>query len=346
MAFCLDHSENSAEITYIIAQSLDLLDTPLQKKLARMYLINDILYNSSLLTVPAAWSYRKYFEAKLPEMVENLNRTYLETTSAANEAAKEKILKLLKLWNDWSVYEQRFLAGLQAIFLKKKNHFGIDPLIINPNGPTSFIRESSPLGVKLKILEDELNQSSIKDLEKFCRTYGLSTRGTKRDMIERGLIMREYDLKYNKESLMEGISIRSEPQEKKKKTEITVDLIKQYNSKYLTMKQPQNLGLHEIEKIISDGTELLNFIQKRNEAINEKDPNGVPLDELDFALYDLPTEDTFEGKPSYSDLIVIGEEIQETDIPNEMDFDGEPLTENELLELSKMNLVFIILSIN
>lgn len=250
--------------------------------------------------MPAAWSYRKFFETKLPDIFESLNKTRhsLVDPSLAT-MAREKISKILKIWNDWSIYDLKYTLGLEAIFAKKPNHFGSSQASKSASDKsdkegerTSFIKDSTEIAIKLKFVEEKLNDDSTKELEKFCRQNGLSTSGGRKNMIERILILRDYELKNNKDQNSEpGIQFETV---EKKKIEITTDLIKDYN-KLLGAKQPQNLGLHEIDKMISSGLELLRFIQMRNDKIDEKDANGQPLDDLDFALYELPRDEDLDS---------------------------------------------------
>lgn len=45
MMFCIDHADGAIEVTECISESLTILETPLHKKIARFYLISDILHN-------------------------------------------------------------------------------------------------------------------------------------------------------------------------------------------------------------------------------------------------------------------------------------------------------------
>ena len=58
MVWCLEHAESAEEIVECLAESLSLLETPLAKKIARLYLVSDILHNCSA-KVPHASYYRK-----------------------------------------------------------------------------------------------------------------------------------------------------------------------------------------------------------------------------------------------------------------------------------------------
>ena len=52
MVWCIEHAEAGGEIVECIAESLSILQTPLTKKVARLYLISDILHNCSVKGVP------------------------------------------------------------------------------------------------------------------------------------------------------------------------------------------------------------------------------------------------------------------------------------------------------
>lgn len=58
MIWCLEHAESAEEVVEMIVDSLSILDTPLPKKLARLYLVSDILNNSSA-KLPNVSYYRK-----------------------------------------------------------------------------------------------------------------------------------------------------------------------------------------------------------------------------------------------------------------------------------------------
>lgn len=58
MAFAIDHSDAAAQVVDLICKSMLMTDSPLSVKLARLYLVSDILHNSSV-HVSNAWKYRK-----------------------------------------------------------------------------------------------------------------------------------------------------------------------------------------------------------------------------------------------------------------------------------------------
>ena len=62
MAFCLDHAEEAKDISEIMCDSLTLSETPITKKLARLFALSDVLHNSSTPGVRNASAYRGEFQ--------------------------------------------------------------------------------------------------------------------------------------------------------------------------------------------------------------------------------------------------------------------------------------------
>ncbi|XP_038821059.1 U2 snRNP-associated SURP motif-containing protein-like isoform X2 [Salvelinus namaycush] len=117
MLFCLERAEAAEEVVGSIAESLSLLQTPLQKKIARLYLVSDILYNSCAKVANASY-YRKYFEAKLPQIFGDISDAYRNIQARLQaEQFKQKIMGCFRAWEDWAVYPESYLIQLQNIFL-------------------------------------------------------------------------------------------------------------------------------------------------------------------------------------------------------------------------------------
>ncbi|PHJ23971.1 rrm domain-containing, partial [Cystoisospora suis] len=127
MIFCMDHANCSSEIALCLYESLTLLETELNTKIARLYLLSDILYNSSSPT-PCAWSYRASLEKHLPRIFEHWGTLVMDACKPEEadeenvklEKKKKKIQilrllkKLLRIWTSWAVYSQTYLQGLEA----------------------------------------------------------------------------------------------------------------------------------------------------------------------------------------------------------------------------------------
>uniref|UniRef100_A0A3Q3AIY8 U2 snRNP-associated SURP motif-containing protein n=1 Tax=Kryptolebias marmoratus TaxID=37003 RepID=A0A3Q3AIY8_KRYMA len=117
MLFCLNHAEAAEEIVECVTESLSILKTPLPKKIARLYLVSDVLYNSSAKVTNASY-YRKYFETKLCQIFSDLNATYKAIQGhLQSENFKQRVMSCFRAWEDWAVYPDPFLIKLQNIFL-------------------------------------------------------------------------------------------------------------------------------------------------------------------------------------------------------------------------------------
>ncbi|XP_062608000.1 U2 snRNP-associated SURP motif-containing protein-like, partial [Saccostrea cucullata] len=75
MVWCLDHAESAEEIVECITESLSILQTPIPKKIARLFLVSDILFNSSA-KVPNASFFRRCFQHKLLDIFKDVHETY------------------------------------------------------------------------------------------------------------------------------------------------------------------------------------------------------------------------------------------------------------------------------
>uniref|UniRef100_A0A8C1V5A2 U2 snRNP-associated SURP motif-containing protein n=1 Tax=Cyprinus carpio TaxID=7962 RepID=A0A8C1V5A2_CYPCA len=117
MFFCLARADAAEEIVECIAESLSILKTPLPKKIARLYLVSDVLYNSSAKVANASY-YRKFFETKLCQIFSDLNATYKAIQGhLQSENFKQRVMSCFRAWEDWAVYPDPFLIKLQNIFL-------------------------------------------------------------------------------------------------------------------------------------------------------------------------------------------------------------------------------------
>lgn len=117
MFFCLERAEAAEEVVACIAESLSMIQTPLQKKVARLYLVSDILHNSSAKVSNASY-YRKYFESKLPQIFSDMGEAYRNIQARLQaEQFKQRIMTCFRAWEDWAIYPESFLIQLQNIFL-------------------------------------------------------------------------------------------------------------------------------------------------------------------------------------------------------------------------------------
>ncbi|CAD6222317.1 GSCOCG00000910001-RA-CDS [Cotesia congregata] len=117
MVFCIEHAEAAEEICDCIYESLSILQTPANKKIARLYLISDILHNCGV-KITNATIYRKAFEARLLDIFTEVHQAYTHFESRLKaEGFKIRVMRVFKAWEDWAVYPREFLLKLQNTFL-------------------------------------------------------------------------------------------------------------------------------------------------------------------------------------------------------------------------------------
>ena len=117
MVFCLELADYSGEIVECIVESLSMPSTPTPKKLARLYLVSDLLYNSSA-RVKRASDYRKFFQPKILGIIKDLKEA-MDTIDSRLKAEqfKSKVMMCFRAWEDWAVYPSDTLIKCQNTFL-------------------------------------------------------------------------------------------------------------------------------------------------------------------------------------------------------------------------------------
>ncbi|XP_061658286.1 U2 snRNP-associated SURP motif-containing protein isoform X1 [Syngnathoides biaculeatus] len=117
MLFCLERADAAEEVVGHVTQLFSSPLTSLQKKIASLYLVSDILYNSSAKVAGASY-YRKHFEPKLSQIFGDLHEAYKNIQARLQaEQFKQKVTSCFRAWEDWAIYPQPFLIHLQNIFL-------------------------------------------------------------------------------------------------------------------------------------------------------------------------------------------------------------------------------------
>lgn len=172
MMFCINHSDAAKEIIDDIYESLRLLETPFQKKIARLFLISDILHNCSAAVTNASF-YREGFQVKLIPIFEHL-REYLINIEDRYKADKfkQKVLTVLGAWKEWTLYEDEFVIRLSDILLS------IKPKDDQEKSAQTTKAVDAVDGVEKKQVEEDLDGTPI-DEQTFSRCLelkGLSLR--------------------------------------------------------------------------------------------------------------------------------------------------------------------------
>lgn len=117
MCFCIENADKAQEVCECIADSLLIAETPLNKKVARLYLISDILHNCCAKVANASY-YRRGFERILPAVFEHNSEVWRRIDGKMkSEAFKQKMLSCVRAWAEWAIYPNDYLVRLQNMFL-------------------------------------------------------------------------------------------------------------------------------------------------------------------------------------------------------------------------------------
>lgn len=96
-----------------------LSTTPQHVRMARLFLISDILHNSSI-PLPNVWKLRSALEVKLPVMFEGLNAIYRQIDARMKaEQFRRQITGVLGVWENWIVFPQHYIANLGNLLVRK-----------------------------------------------------------------------------------------------------------------------------------------------------------------------------------------------------------------------------------
>ncbi|KAJ1530303.1 hypothetical protein ONE63_005222 [Megalurothrips usitatus] len=117
MVFCIEHSEAAEEICDCIQEALSNSTTLMTKKIARFYLISDILHNCGVSVNNASY-YRRAFESRLMGIMVEMHSAFSKQESRLKaEGFRMRVLAVFKAWQEWAVYPRNFLIALQNTFL-------------------------------------------------------------------------------------------------------------------------------------------------------------------------------------------------------------------------------------
>ncbi|KAF9573526.1 U2 snRNP-associated SURP domain-containing protein [Mortierella alpina] len=119
MMFCMQNAEAAEEIVDIIVGSMILPNTPQTTRLARLYLISDVLHNCSV-PLPNVWKFRSALEVKLPTIFEALNRIYRGFEGRLKaEQFRRQITNVLAVWENWIVFPQEYIDNLANVLTRR-----------------------------------------------------------------------------------------------------------------------------------------------------------------------------------------------------------------------------------
>lgn len=117
MVFAFDHAQAARDVADTLVEALNLSETPPSTKLARLYLLSDLLHNCTT-SVPGAAAYRSHLlSAALPEVFESLHSACLALDSRISALAmKQRVQAVLRTWPELFLFTELFLSGLEWSF--------------------------------------------------------------------------------------------------------------------------------------------------------------------------------------------------------------------------------------
>jgi len=117
MVFCFEKSGSAVEIANMLRDSLIDVRVSVDTRIARLYLLSDVLFNSQQPGVRNAFRYRDAVEQMAPKVFGSMGNEndQIQGRMSMNKL-RRAVQKVLAAWAHWSVYTQEFIQELEARF--------------------------------------------------------------------------------------------------------------------------------------------------------------------------------------------------------------------------------------
>jgi len=122
MAFCFDHCVAALDVTSLLKQALlDESDNVTNEmRIARLYLLSDVLFNSQQPGVRNAFMYRSSIESNAPEIFQKLGYVVKSKERRSGRITVNKLRMAISAvfgaWTEWGVFDAAFVDELEAHF--------------------------------------------------------------------------------------------------------------------------------------------------------------------------------------------------------------------------------------
>ena len=121
MVFCFEKSGSAVEISDILLDSLLDVRASVDTRVARLYLLSDVLFNSQQPGVRNAFRYRDAVEQMAPQVFGSMGKEQqaklnLNLGRMSMNKLRRAIQRVLGAWAHWSVYTQDFMEELESRF--------------------------------------------------------------------------------------------------------------------------------------------------------------------------------------------------------------------------------------
>ncbi|KAJ0412197.1 hypothetical protein ATCC90586_005810 [Pythium insidiosum] len=293
MGFALDNSEAAVDIVHLLSEQFDRDDASAVSLVAFLFVVSDILHNSSA-SVKNASLFRTTFQECLPAIFDRLRRCHKAIVGRMSAIAmRDKVLSVLTAWEQWSLFPPQYLVGLNATFLRKVEE-------------EEFLAQCRAEGT---LMSDRATAIDEERLRKTCVQAGIQSSGGVEELLARLQWLREF----------------TAPATKKSNAPVGETLAAAAPSpSSRAMKEKDDKGKQEEEHDDVDGEpiddDVPTALQTQAEEEDEEDVDGEPLDETDEVV--CPTSAADEGED------LDGEPLDDDD----EDLDGAPLDEEEDLD--------------
>lgn len=120
MALALANAHAAEAVAAVLVDSLLVPSTPIPRKVARLYVVSDILHNSAA-SVPNAWRFRDAFLPHLYRVFSHLSavvHAYAGRIKA--EAVQRQFLAVLDCWDTWLVYPPSMIQELRELLAQDR----------------------------------------------------------------------------------------------------------------------------------------------------------------------------------------------------------------------------------
>ncbi|KAF9429928.1 U2 snRNP-associated SURP domain-containing protein [Podila epigama] len=179
MMFCMQHAEAADEIVEILVNSMILPNTPQQVRLARLYLISDILHNCSV-PLPNVWKFRSVLELQLPKVFEALNGIYRSFDARLKaEQFRRQIANVLTVWENWIVFPQAYIDNLSEVLTRKEDAGRDSKNDSSSSSSTSTAAGGATIGTTSQTVKKTL--SSFTPVESPAQTRGSTINAAKEE---------------------------------------------------------------------------------------------------------------------------------------------------------------------
>jgi len=140
MSFCFDRSTAAVQISELLRTALldERKGISVDTRIARLFLLSDVLFNSQQPGVKNAYRYRDAIETMAPEIFSSLGKHGKKHGEMIGRITLNKLRNAVKAvlsaWSAWSVYNTTFLEELDSLF----EGVFVEPKVDLPESGTSM----------------------------------------------------------------------------------------------------------------------------------------------------------------------------------------------------------------